>query len=107
MTPIRGRCWSVDATTLRSTQTTRTTAALSTGSVSRDGVGVRSIVAASTDGGSIVFHGLSPAAAWAAYRLAAGPVSAVSASRAARPPTTITLLACVFPPHGTQLGRLR
>src|SRR3989454_8949832 len=61
ITPTRSSKWSIDATTLRSTQTTRTTGAFTNGSVSRAGGGVRSMVTASTLVGSIVFQGLSPA----------------------------------------------
>ena len=50
----------MEATTLRSTQITSTTGAFSTGSISRNSGSVRSMVAASTRGGSMVFHGFSP-----------------------------------------------
>ena len=66
MMPMRARSWSMDATTLRSTQMTRTTGARRNGSVKAAGAGVRSMVAASTEVGSIVFHGFSPACTWAA-----------------------------------------
>src|SRR2546428_13749975 len=79
ITPTRSSNWSVDATTLRSTQTTRTTGALTNGSVSRAGGGVRSMATAATLAGSIVFQGLSPAWTRAAERLAAGAPPAESA----------------------------
>ena len=64
-TPTRFSSWSVEATTLRSTPMTSTTGAFAIDSVRCGGAGVRSMVAVSTRGGSIVFHGFSPFFAWA------------------------------------------
>lgn len=66
MTPTRFSSWSVEATTFRSTQITSTTGALAMGSLRCGGGTVCSIVAASTRGGSMVFHGFSPFCARAA-----------------------------------------
>ncbi len=66
MTPTRSSSASIEATTLRSTPITSTTAALSTGSIRRAGDGVRSMVAASKRVRSMVFHGLSPTCTCAA-----------------------------------------
>ena len=66
ITPTRLSSESIEATTFRSTQITSTTGALRTGSISRGGAGVRSMVAASTLVGSMVFHGLSPTCTCAA-----------------------------------------
>src|SRR5258708_3000990 len=60
MTPTRSSSESIEATTLRSTPITSTTAALSTGWIRRAGGGVRSMVASSTRVRSMVFPGLSP-----------------------------------------------
>jgi len=75
-------------------------------SVTELGVG-RLLVVRVTDGGRCVFHGLSPAATWAAYRLAAGAVSAASASRVARSRTTITRQPWRLPPLGANRARSR
>lgn len=59
MTPTRESSWSVEATTRRSTQITSTTAAFSTGSMSRNMGSVRAMVAASAPVGTMVFQGFS------------------------------------------------